>query len=124
MRDLTPEERRERREVRGQKQRENNILRSAKMHKSRLKWEAEGCKTSSGSLNGAAYVSCSGWRYWKWRDSFYQDVPQPEWFNHYAGVNARMLHGLLTGGSDSAAASAGHETVDEQYYDGADHGAH
>lgn len=86
MRELTPEERRERRELRRQKQRENNILRAAKMHKARLKLEAEGCKTSSGSLNESVYVGCSGWRYWKWRESFYQGVPQSAWFNHYAGV--------------------------------------
>ncbi|WIW44867.2 DUF72 domain-containing protein [Bradyrhizobium sp. 62B] len=86
LKELTPEERRERREIRRQKQRENNILRAAKMHKARLKLEAEGCTASSGSLNDVLYVGCSGWRYWKWRDSFYQGVPQPEWFNHYAGV--------------------------------------
>ncbi|MEY9461934.1 uncharacterized protein YecE (DUF72 family) [Bradyrhizobium ottawaense] len=86
LREFTPEERRERRELRRQKQRENNTLRAAKMHKARLKLEAEGCKTSPGSLNDAVYVGCSGWRYWKWRDSFYQGVPQSAWFNHYAGV--------------------------------------
>jgi uncharacterized protein YecE (DUF72 family) len=28
-------------------------------------------------------VGCSGWRYWKWRDSFYEGVPQNDWFAHY-----------------------------------------
>jgi uncharacterized protein YecE (DUF72 family) len=29
------------------------------------------------------HVGCSGWRYWKWRDSFYAGVPQENWFEHY-----------------------------------------
>jgi uncharacterized protein YecE (DUF72 family) len=29
------------------------------------------------------FTRCSGWRYWKWRDSFYAGVPHAEWFNHY-----------------------------------------
>jgi len=24
-----------------------------------------------------------GWRYWKWRGSFYDGVPQNDWFGHY-----------------------------------------
>jgi uncharacterized protein YecE (DUF72 family) len=24
-----------------------------------------------------------GWRYWKWRGSFYDDVPQNDWSGHY-----------------------------------------
>jgi hypothetical protein len=79
--DLTPEERRERRALRREKQRENNILRAAKMHKARLKMEADRPKAPPG-LKGTVYVGCSGWRYWKWRDSFYAAVPQPEWFGH------------------------------------------
>ena len=82
---LTLEEWRERRRLRREKQRENNILRAAKMHKARLKAEAEGPTTPAG-LKQAVYVGCSGWRYWKWRDSFYQGVPQPRWFEHYSGV--------------------------------------
>ena len=31
----------------------------------------------------ALFVGCSGWRYWHWRDSFYAEVPQPDWFKHY-----------------------------------------
>ena len=86
LRELTPEERRERRALRREKQRENNILRAAKMHKARLKLEAEGRKTPPESLKDTVYVGCSGWRYWKWRDSFYEGVPQSAWFGHYAGV--------------------------------------
>ena len=29
------------------------------------------------------FVGCSGWRYWKWRESFYAGVPQNDWFEHY-----------------------------------------
>ena len=76
-----PEERR--RQLRREKQRENNIGRAAKMHKARLKMEAEGLKKPP-LLKMPVYVGCSGWRYWKWRDSFYADVPQPEWFEHSA----------------------------------------
>ncbi|MGL9622433.1 DUF72 domain-containing protein [Bradyrhizobium sp. U531] len=82
---LTLEEWRERRRLRREKQRENNILRAAKMHKARLKMEADGA-TPPPRLNASVYVGCSGWRYWKWRDLFYDGVPQPEWFKHYAGV--------------------------------------
>lgn len=82
---LTLEEWRERRRLRREKQRENNILRAAKMHKARLKAEAEGPRTPA-DLKQAVYVGCSGWRYWKWRDSFYEGVPQPRWFEHYSGV--------------------------------------
>jgi uncharacterized protein YecE (DUF72 family) len=83
--ELTPEERRERRRLRREKQRESNIGRAAKMHKGRLKMEAEGPVRRQG-LKELVYVGCSGWRYWKWRDSFYQGVPQPDWFKHYAGA--------------------------------------
>jgi Uncharacterized conserved protein len=31
----------------------------------------------------ATFVGCSGWRYWKWRGSFYEGVPQNGWFGHY-----------------------------------------
>jgi uncharacterized protein YecE (DUF72 family) len=82
---LTLEEWRERRRLRREKQRENNLVRAAKMHISRLKMEADGVRTPPG-LKASVYVGCSGWRYWKWRDLFYDGVPQPEWFKHYAGV--------------------------------------
>ncbi|WP_247339513.1 MULTISPECIES: DUF72 domain-containing protein [unclassified Bradyrhizobium] len=85
IKELTPEERRERRQVRREKQRENNIARAAKMHQSRLKMESEGLK-SAPSLKKTVFVGCSGWRYWKWRDSFYAEVPQPDWFEHYASA--------------------------------------
>jgi len=82
---LTLEEWRKRRRLRREKQRENNILRAAKMHKARLKLEADGPKPLPG-LKRTVFVGCSGWRYWTWRDSFYEGVPQPRWFEHYSGV--------------------------------------
>jgi len=83
--ELTLEERRERRQLRREKQRENNIRRAGKMHKAGLKIAAEEQKTSS-HLERSEYVGCSGWRYWKWRDSFYADVPQAKWFEHYSAI--------------------------------------
>ncbi|WP_247372813.1 MULTISPECIES: DUF72 domain-containing protein [unclassified Bradyrhizobium] len=85
IKELTPEERRERRQLRREKQRESNIARAAKMHRSRLKMESEGLK-SAPALKKTVFVGCSGWRYWKWRDSFYAEVPQPDWFVHYASA--------------------------------------
>lgn len=73
--ELTPEERQERRQLRRQKQRDDNIGRAAKMHLARLQMEGESPEGSP-ELKRSVYVGCSGWRYWKWRDSFYADVPQ------------------------------------------------
>lgn len=81
--ELTLEERRERRRVRREKQREDNIKRAAKMHAARLKMEA-GTSQPAAGLQASVFVGCSGWRYWKWRDSFYAGVPQPNWFEHYS----------------------------------------
>ena len=81
--ELTPEERRERRRLRREKQREANVGRAAKMHAARRKMTAES-RSSSAELKSSVYVGCSGWRYWKWRDSFYAGVPQERWFEHYA----------------------------------------
>jgi uncharacterized protein YecE (DUF72 family) len=85
IKELTLEERRERRRLRREKQRENNIARAAKMHLTRVKMESEGLKPAT-SLKKTVFVGCSGWRYRKWRDSFYADVPQPDWFKHYASA--------------------------------------
>ncbi|WP_375411277.1 DUF72 domain-containing protein [uncultured Bradyrhizobium sp.] len=80
--DLTPEERRQRRQLRREKQRADNVGRAAKMHAARLGMEAKRAKGPS-ELKRSTYVGCSGWRYWKWRDSFYAGVPQQNWFEHY-----------------------------------------
>jgi uncharacterized protein YecE (DUF72 family) len=79
---LTREEWRARRELRREKQRKDNILRAAKMHVARLNSETDSEKFLS-HLKQSIFVGCSGWRYWKWRDSFYEDVPQNDWFEHY-----------------------------------------
>src|SRR3954466_6988340 len=80
--ELTVEERRGRRQLRREKQREDNIGRAAKMHAARLKMRAKIPKRPP-DLESSLYVGCSGWRYWKWRDSFYAGVPQQDWFAHY-----------------------------------------
>jgi hypothetical protein len=72
---LTREERRAMRELRREKQREDNIGRAAKMHAARLRTETQSPKCST-ELKPSVHVGCSGWRYWKWRDSFYSAVPQ------------------------------------------------
>jgi uncharacterized protein YecE (DUF72 family) len=52
------------------------------MHSARLKKKAEGAKELL-QFKQSVHVGCSGWRYWKWRDSFYADVAQQNWFKHY-----------------------------------------
>ena len=79
---LTREEWRARRELRREKQREDNIKRAAKMHVARLKTKTESPEGPN-KLKPSLFVGCSGWRYWKWRDSFYAAVPQNDWFEHY-----------------------------------------
>jgi hypothetical protein len=83
--DLTREERRERRLLRRQKQRKDNIGRAAKMHAARLKMEPGNQKKCEAALKASAYVGCSGWFYWKWRGIYYpDDLPTNKWFQHYA----------------------------------------
>jgi uncharacterized protein YecE (DUF72 family) len=83
--ELTLEERRERRRLRREKQRESNIGRAVKMHQARLKIEA-GSPVKLKGVKRSVFVGCSGWRYWKWRELFYEGVPQPDWFTHYSDV--------------------------------------
>jgi uncharacterized protein YecE (DUF72 family) len=80
--ELTLEERRERRRLRREKQREDNVKRAAKMHAARLKTKTNIAKPAP-EHKQAVFVGCSGWRYWKCRDSFYEAVPQNDWFGHY-----------------------------------------
>jgi uncharacterized protein YecE (DUF72 family) len=83
--ELTPEERRERRRLRREKQRKDNIGRAAKMHAARLRTKTEDRDATAFRLEASAYVGCSGWFYWKWRGLFYPaDLPTGEWFTHYA----------------------------------------
>ena len=82
---LSREERRARRDLRRQKQREDNIGRAAKMHAARLKIEGMNYQPPTSSPIGSLFVGCSGWFYWKWRGLFYPaELPTGEWFKHYA----------------------------------------
>jgi uncharacterized protein YecE (DUF72 family) len=80
--DLTAEERRERRRLRREKQRQDNLGRAKKMHVARVKMNKEGMDRAP-EPEAILHIGCSGWRYWKWRDSYYAGVPQPDWFEHY-----------------------------------------
>jgi uncharacterized protein YecE (DUF72 family) len=75
------DERRERRRLRREKQRAENVARADKMHSARM--AAEPPVTVAMSAR-SAYVGCSGWFYWKWRGRFYpEEMPTGEWFRHY-----------------------------------------
>jgi uncharacterized protein YecE (DUF72 family) len=83
--ELTRKERRERRLLRREKQRKDNIGRAAKMHAARLQMETYEHGKSAAGLKASTYVGCSGWFYWKWRELFYpNDLPTGQWFRHYA----------------------------------------
>lgn len=77
------DERRERRRLRREKQRLDNIGRAEKMHAARI----AGMIAARGRicLGASTYVGCSGWFYWKWGGKFYPaQLPTGEWFKHYA----------------------------------------
>jgi uncharacterized protein YecE (DUF72 family) len=77
-------ERRERRRLRREKQRTENVDRAQKMHEARLAGTIPRLATTS-HLEASTYVGCSGWFYWKWREKFYPaELPTSEWFSHYA----------------------------------------
>lgn len=83
--ELRPDERRERRRLRREKQRIENVGRAEKMHVSRLSGPVAERGHTVSCLEASAYVGCSGWFYWKWRGQFYPtDLPTDKWFNHYA----------------------------------------
>jgi uncharacterized protein YecE (DUF72 family) len=83
--ELRPAERRRRRMLRREKQRNDNVRRAAKMHTARMQMESGSRENEPVHLKPSAYVGCSGWFYWKWRGSFYPaDLPTSEWFHHYA----------------------------------------
>ncbi|MGO4677401.1 DUF72 domain-containing protein [Bosea sp. 2YAB26] len=78
------EERRERRRLRREKQRTENIGRAEKMRAARLAGTVAESGNSS-CLEASVYVGCSGWFYWKWGGQFYPaQMPTGEWFSHYA----------------------------------------
>jgi uncharacterized protein YecE (DUF72 family) len=81
--------RRERREARREKQREQNIVRAAKMHAARLEYERghpvdDSAARAEVRARPVHHVGCSGWFYWHWKDHIYRDVPRDKWFQKYA----------------------------------------
>jgi uncharacterized protein YecE (DUF72 family) len=81
---LSLDERRQRRALRREKQRRENVLRAAKMHAFRIRKDRPKPE-SAGSPERTSYVGCSGWFYWKWKGVFYPaDLQTNEWFNFYA----------------------------------------
>jgi hypothetical protein len=80
--EMTLEERRERRRLRREKQREDNVKRAAKMHVASAK-DGRQVWGALPELKQSVHVGYSGWRYWKWRNSFYAGAPQTGWFGHY-----------------------------------------
>lgn len=83
--ELRPDERRERRRLRREKQRIENVGRAEKMHTARFAGAKAELGDTVSCLEASAYVGCSGWFYWKWRGQFYPtDLPTNEWFSHYS----------------------------------------
>ena len=79
-----PDERRERRKLRREKQRKTTSAVPPECI-SRGCSEITGAGEDLTALEASAYVGCSGWFYWKWRGLFYPaELPTGEWFNHYA----------------------------------------
>lgn len=90
------EARRAKREERRARQRAQNVHRAAAMHAARVAFERERDRAAPGDNlppktvahpKSAAFVGCSGWFYWHWRDQFYPPgLPTRRWFKHYSGV--------------------------------------
>ena len=89
--------RRQRREERRARQREQNVFRAAAMHEARLALERDrkgdprrarsGLRDEPAPRAPAAFVGCSGWFYWHWRNDFYPPgLPTSRWFGHYAST--------------------------------------
>src|ERR1700704_4073960 len=82
---LSPEERRLRRQLRREKQREANTGRALKMHRARLESSLPAPAKPKKKPGQEIYVGCSGWFYWHWRGRFYpEDLPTNKWFAYYA----------------------------------------
>ena len=86
---LSPEERRLKREIRREKQRQANVGRAQRMHQLRVNLQSGG-ETVAGvsaqsNKKSQYFIGCSGWFYWKWRGKFYPtELPTSEWFKYYA----------------------------------------
>jgi hypothetical protein len=80
---LALEQRRERRKLRREKQRHENVGRATEMHATPATTERREARRLGSETR--AYVGCSGWFYWRWPGSFYPpDLPTNECFDHYA----------------------------------------
>ncbi len=76
-------ERREKRQLRKQKQRVTNIIRAKKMHRIRMGSVRSEQQYELPMIN----IGCSGWFYWHWRGLFYpQELATTHWFNHYSNT--------------------------------------
>jgi uncharacterized protein YecE (DUF72 family) len=83
---LSPAERRAKREARRAEQRRQNVGRAAKMHLARLaaKRSVAPLPLPNDLMLPRINVGCSGWFYWHWRGSFYPaEIPTNRWFEHY-----------------------------------------
>jgi uncharacterized protein YecE (DUF72 family) len=79
--------RRARREAKRERQRAQSVDRAKEMHAARLAHEREGAVANGPHFpdDPAAFVGCSGWFYWHWRDAFYPPGTKTSgWFEHYA----------------------------------------
>ena len=85
---LSPAERRLKRAMRREKQRQTNVGRADKMHQLRVNLESG--ETVAGppvesNKKTQYFIGCSGWFYWKWRGKFYPtELPTSEWLKYYA----------------------------------------
>ena len=84
VKEISPEERRARKQERREKQRQANGGRALKMRAARLaaelKWEPKPTSRSLPVFN----VGCSGWFYWHWREAFYPAGRPP-------GIGSRIM---------------------------------
>jgi uncharacterized protein YecE (DUF72 family) len=81
---LTAEERRTRRQLRREKQREANVDRAIMMHKPRTTCNLDALSDFAGGAP-KFNIGCSGWFYWHWRGDFYPvGMPTKGWFDYYA----------------------------------------
>lgn len=80
----TAEECRVSRQLRRDKQREDNVGRAAKMHQARITSSLEMVPDFAREVP-PINIGCSGWFYWHWRGDFYPaEMPTTNWFQHYA----------------------------------------
>ncbi|HET6246928.1 MAG TPA: DUF72 domain-containing protein [Tepidisphaeraceae bacterium] len=87
---ISPEQRRQRRAERREKQRAANAGRALKMHALRVAEERQMCLAPTNRLSmerelPRLNIGCSGWFYWDWKDRFYPaGMMTKDWFHHYA----------------------------------------